>query len=161
MKKKLLFALVALLTTLSTQAADGDIFTAKTVEGVEMTFKVIDEAAKTCAVGANSISTSTSGTVTIPAKANGYSVTDIGYEAFSGCKDLTNIIIPKSVTFINDYAFWNCHGLTSIIIPEGVTSIGSAFYGCTGLTSITIPNGVTLIASYAFNGCRGDRKSVV
>ena len=70
MKKKLLFALVALLTTLSIQA-----FTAKTIEGVEMTFKVISEEDKTCQVGEGSSSaivSSTAGYLTIPVIAKGY-----------------------------------------------------------------------------------------
>lgn len=84
------------------------------------------------------------------------SVTDIGKEAFKDCSDLTNITIPDSVTNIGQVAFSGCAGLTSITIPDSVTNIGdSAFWGCTGLTSITIPNSVTSIGAGAFSGCAG------
>ena len=99
-----------------------------------------------------------SGTVTIPASivynSITYSVTSIGYSAFSGSSGLTSVTIPSSVTSIWDSAFDGCSGLASIIIPEGVTSIlYNAFYGCAGLTSVTIPNSVTSIGVDAFEGC--------
>ncbi len=82
-----------------------------------------------------------------------YSVTSIGYSAFSGCTGLTSIDIPNSVTSIGYSAFSNCSGLTSINIGNSVTSIGySAFAGCSGLTSVNIPNSVTTIGSSAFEG---------
>ena len=50
MKKNLLFALVALFSTVQLWAADGDSFTAQTTEGVTMKFQVISEETKTCQV---------------------------------------------------------------------------------------------------------------
>jgi len=47
MKKRLLLVLMTLLTTTAIWAAVGDTFTANTVEGVEMTFKVTNEGTKT------------------------------------------------------------------------------------------------------------------
>ena len=100
------------------------------------------------------------GAVTIPEKVKiggkVYSVTSIGYGAFTGCTGLTSIDIPNSVTSIDIYAFQGCTSLTSITIPNSVTSIGyCAFQSCKSLTSITIPNSVTSIGNYAFAGCSG------
>lgn len=79
----------------------------------------------------------------------------IGDGAFSGCNNLTSMIIPNGVTSIGDNAFWNCYSSTSVTIPNSVTSIGEgAFSVCTSLTSITLPNSITSIGGYAFSCCR-------
>ncbi len=82
------------------------------------------------------------------------SVTNIGFNSFSGCSGLTSITIGNGVTSIGEGTFSDCSGLTSITIPDRVTSIGGyAFNGCSGLTSVTIPDGVTSIRERAFSGC--------
>lgn len=98
------------------------------------------------------------GSVTIPSTVtyNGttYSVTAIGYGAFSRCRNLTNVTIATSITTIDNSAFSYCSGLTSVTIPNSVTTIGSSsFYECSSLTSVTIGNSVTSIAAYAFDRC--------
>ncbi len=125
--------------TLFVHAADGDYFTAKTIEGVEMSFKIISESDKTCKVDVKdypfvAISTKTTGTVTIPRNVNGYLVTGIGSEAFESCRSLTTVVIPNSVTNIEGAAFNGCTALTSITIPNSVKIIGrGVFYGCSSL----------------------------
>ena len=139
MKKKLLFAFVALLTTASSWADDGDVFTASTAKGVEMTFRVISETDKTCQVGIGeyiggyvpAISNGTIGAIIIPSTTGGYTVTSISDRAFIYCNGLTSITIPESVTSIGIFAFEDCTSLTNITIPESVTSIGNgAFQNC-------------------------------
>ncbi|MDR0605657.1 MAG: leucine-rich repeat domain-containing protein [Bacteroidales bacterium] len=99
-----------------------------------------------------------SGDVVIPStvtyNSNTYSVTSIGYRAFTYCIDLTSVTIPNSVTSIEEYAFTSCYNLTSITIPDLVTTIGNyAFSACYRLTSITIPNLVSTIGNHAFEDC--------
>jgi len=78
----------------------------------------------------------------------------IGDSAFSGCRSLSNIIIPDSVTSIGDGAFYGCSSLTNIVLPDSVTSIGSnAFRDCSSLSNIVILDSVTSIGDYAFEGC--------
>jgi len=89
------------------------------------------------------------GSYTIPS-----SVTSIGENAFSYCKNLISITIPSSVTSIGENAFSYCKNLTSITIPSSVTSIGeNAFCDCYNLTSVTIPSSVTSIGDFAFSRC--------
>ena len=117
----------------------GNSFTAKTIEDVNMTFRVLDVAL--CTVQVGSINTSTTGSVTIPEKVyyggKEYTVSSIGSSAFRSCSGLTSVTIPNSVTSIGSSAFQYCSGLTSVAIPNSVTSIGSsAFHSCSGLTSV-------------------------
>jgi len=88
-------------------------------------------------------------------------VTEIGDNAFYGCKNLTNVIIPNSVTHIGVSAFAGCSGLTSIVIPDSVTEIGhDAFIGCYGITSLSLSNSLTEISDNLFWQCKS-LKSVV
>ena len=63
-----------------------------------------------------------SGEIIIPSSVTynsvSYSVTSIGYEAFSSCTGLTSVTIPNSVTSIGDWAFYGCSSLTSVTIPQ-------------------------------------------
>lgn len=81
-------------------------------------------------------------------------ITSIRPHTFSGCSELSSIVIPDGVTSIQSGAFSNCTKLTSISIPGSVISIGPyAFRDCTNLTSITIPGSVTSIGEHVFTGC--------
>ena len=76
--------------------------------------------------------------------------------AFSGCSNLTSIIIPAGAHYIaiGNYAFSSCSSLTNIFIPDHVTSIGEyAFSDCSNLVSITLADDVQVIWPYAFNNC--------
>jgi hypothetical protein len=70
--------------------------------------------------------------VTIPG-----TVTNIGYEAFAGCTEMTNVAMVNSILEIEDDAFDNCTSLADITIPQSVTNLGDGtFTGCTALTSV-------------------------
>jgi hypothetical protein len=78
----------------------------------------------------------------------------IGNYAFSNCTSLTSITIPNSVTSIGYEAFYNCSRLTTVTFAEGFSmSIGNWFAGLTSLTTVNIPNSVTSIGNYAFFNC--------
>lgn len=59
-----------------------------------------------------------------------------------GC---STTFIPNSVTSIDSYAFYECRNLTSIVIPKTIAEIsnGAIFFGCNSLTSIVVEDGNT------------------
>jgi uncharacterized repeat protein (TIGR02543 family) len=65
------------------------------------------------------------------------SVTTIGSEAFSWCKNLTHIVISDSVTVIGIRAFYNCDSLTNVVIGGNVVSISLwAFDYCNQIANV-------------------------
>lgn len=80
--------------------------------------------------------------------------TKMGNFAFSGCTQLTSIVIPDTVTSLGNNAFTSCVKLTSIIIPDSVLEMGNnMFQYCSALTTAVIGNGIQTLSSSAFNGC--------
>ena len=76
------------------------------------------------------------------------------YGAFTGCNNLTTVILSDGVTSIGDSAFANLKGLSSITMGNGITEIGSgAFTYCKALYSVDIPDSVTTIGANAFADC--------
>ena len=147
-----------MLVSMAAWCADGDVFTAKTVEGVTMTFKVTSEANKECQVGDDepnsaSVAKSTAGAVTIPSNVNGYSVKSLGNKAFFECSNITTLIIPNSITWIGQYVFSGCTSLKEIEFPPSLKTIDR--YGCynSGVEKIVLPDGMTSIGNSAFRSC--------
>ena len=141
---------------------DGSTFTAKTDEGIDMVFTVLDNTKKTCQVGyldgsPDKIAVdkdAVNGPVTIPETVEGYTVVEIGKYAFYYVNEMSSVTIPNTVTSIEEFAFSCCYGLTSFELPASITTIGRyTFSGCVMLSSITIPNSVTSIGEFAFKGC--------
>ena len=153
MKKKLLLLTLSMVVPIAAWCEDGDVFTAKTVENIEMTFKVISEADKTCQVGKGlgatvepSISTEIVGHVTIPSEVNGYAVTTLAVNAFAGCTNLSSISVPNSVTAIGSSAFQNTQWYNDQ--PVGLVYAGNVAYKYKG----TMPSGTTI---ELLNGTKG------
>ena len=118
----------------------------------------------------------TSGTIIIPSKIDGVTVSGIKTDCFMGNQKITSISIPNTIsskisfkncknlksvqlsekmTTISDNMFYGCSSLNSITIPKDTTEIGTnAFYGCNSLTSVSIPDKVKSIGEYAFYNCK-------
>ncbi len=94
------------------------------------------------------------GSLTIPEKLNGRTVTQLANSAFENCTSLTGVTLSNSLTSIGSFAFKGCASLSSITMPDSITNIGqNAFENCTSLTNITLSNTLTSIGSSAFKGC--------
>lgn len=66
---------------------------------------------------------------------------------------LTDIVIPDCIKSIGDNAFSNCKQLTEITIPEGCTIGATAFGWCNNLERVTLPSDITEITTYVFADC--------
>lgn len=163
MKKQLLLFMV--LLPAMAWAAVGDEFT---VDGLK--YKVLSEDRKTVMLSGFNGEIQSNDLV-IPATVNGYSVTNIGLNAFDDCAVLTSVTIPSSVTFIDNHAFKGCSGLTSVHISDleawcGITfdnfqdsnpliHAHHLFLNGEEIKDLVIPNNVKSISNNAFTGCSG------
>lgn len=80
---------------------------------------------------------------------------NIKTEAFNGCINLNNVVIPASVQAIYLSAFLDCANLRSLTIAAGsdLRTIGESAFKASGITSFTVPGKVTAIAERAFRDC--------
>ena len=83
-------------------------------------------------------------------------ITAIRSNAFTNCRNLTEVTIPNSVKAIGSGAFSGCSALTSVNLPNGLKAIkSSAFLNCLRLSDVAIPGSVKTIEYCAFDGCKG------
>ena len=93
------------------------------------------------------------GTVVIPSRIGGITVTAIANNGLIGC-DFTSVTLSERITSIGEKAFLGCSALESIVIPSSVETISeNAFSQCTSLKTIDIPEQVTSVEYRAFSGC--------
>lgn len=141
---------------------DGDEFTAKTAEGVDMLFRIINVKDSTVQVGNGdshlhpyfndlvAINQQAKGTITIPNVVNGFRVVRIAEAAFFKC-NIEKVIIPEGITSLEKDAFFNCTKLHDVLLPNSLKSIADGSFYCCPLTSIIIPKNVEYISSKAFD----------
>ena len=85
--------------------------------------------------------------VWIPAKIDGYSVTQIASAAFQGNTSITAVTLPEGVRSIGNEAFRNCTALVSVSLPESLQTLGTdVFAGCTAL-AMTEHDGVLYLGN--------------
>ena len=134
---------------------EGDTFVAKNSEGVAVTYKVLSVEQKTCQVGDGSspaIDPNITGDVTIPASANGYSVTQVGDWAFQNC-DASFVSLPDGIEVIGEYVFVDCRQMKRIVLPKGLTQIGQAIVSCYSLEYLYWPKSITGRTLPTVNDC--------
>ncbi|KAK8836090.1 hypothetical protein M9Y10_040047 [Tritrichomonas musculus] len=86
------------------------------------------------------------GKVIIPHIIENYLVVSIGDSAFSGNKQITNIIIPDSILYIKKFAFYNCNNLEEMKLPNQLKELENEFISkCNKIKNITIPKSLTTI----------------
>lgn len=92
--------------------------------------------------------------ITIPS-----SVTKIGNSSFRG-SGLTSVNLP-GVKTIGYNAFEGCKQLTDVKFTEGILSFGGhSFYGCNALTDIDLPSSLRSIYSNAFRECHNIKRVI-
>ena len=85
-----------------------------------------------------------------------FRIVGISSGAFSDCRKLKTVKLPKSIRVIEEEAFINCKKLKKIEIPTSVTRIGKkAFKNCKKLSKIVFAGtNVKSIGKKAFNGIK-------
>lgn len=128
MKKRTLLLMFAMLSCIAAWSADGDTFTASTVEGVEMNFQIISEEENTCKSAGNYSSSTASipqdyeGMITVPSEANGYRVVEVGLYSFHKCQNVRMVTISEGIETIG-YAFYNAKNLKTLVLPKSLKTI--------------------------------------
>jgi len=80
---------------------------------------------------------------------------EIGDDAFTGCKKLTNIVLGKKVTTIPSNLYAGNTAIEKITIPATVDRIDDyAFSGCSALTEIIVPDSLTDVGLNVTNGSK-------
>jgi hypothetical protein len=70
-------------------------------------------------------------------------VTEIAYEAFSGCDSLTEMTIPYSVTSMGTGAFMNCGNLRSIRLSDNCPTVPAYAFSGIGISDMTFNGSIS------------------
>lgn len=77
----------------------------------------------------------------------------IGDRAFSGCKNLHQVVLPMSMEEIGGFAFENCSSLKSISLPMALKAVGDGTFKGTGLRTLNIPKSVYWLGDGILSEC--------
>lgn len=77
----------------------------------------------------------------------------IGSNAFQGCTELSQIVLPISLKEIGDYAFSGCKGLSTIMLPMKLQQVGKYAFASTNIKQINFPASLYWIDEGAFSDC--------
>ncbi len=92
--------------------------------------------------------------VTVPSALGGNPVSQIGFMAFQGRSDITEVVLSEGIAIIGNSAFSGCEGLKEVKLPKGLLEIRSgAFNGCLGLAEAALPEGLEKMYDDSFRGC--------
>ena len=78
------------------------------------------------------------------------SVTTIGAEAFTGCRNLERVVLSKNIKVLDEYVFAYCEKLTTLEIPDSVKRIEHSVFFETSIESVILSKNVKEIDLYAF-----------
>lgn len=163
--RKSILLIITIILGLSAYAQQQNYdFSYPATSGQTLYFRILDSRTRTAAVVAQRLRApqydkTPTGKLNIPGtviyEGNNYTVSEIGERAFTGCSDLTEVILPNSIEVIGAYAFSGCTSLLHANLPINLTKINSsAFAYCSVLTGqLSIPDKVSSIGSFAFAGC--------
>ena len=84
------------------------------------------------------------------------SITTIGNGSFAGCGSIRSIVIPETMERVGLNAFSQCKNLTEVVVSSHSKTIisNAAFQGCSSLTTVFLPESVTVIGENAFRDCQ-------
>lgn len=94
----------------------------------------------------------------IPHIINGQHIYGIGPQAFVGL-DITTLIISNGIIMIQDYAFADCKNLKNVMLPKTLIQIfAHAFDGCDSLEKLSIIGNIDTVETQSFANCENLRK---
>lgn len=94
----------------------------------------------------------------IPHIINGQHIYGIGPQAFVGL-DITTLIISNGIIMIQDYAFADCKNLKNVMLPKTLIQIfAHAFDGCDALEKLSIIGNIDTVETQSFANCENLRK---
>ena len=152
-----------------------DVFTAKTKEGIDMTFKVTSVIPMEVQVGDgtnSAIDKTYAGKITIPSSVTipspnlTFTVSEVGMNAFAACNSMTSVEIPVKIRTIGNRVFYGCESLKEVVLPNSIKTIPENMYlnytekpsyGWTSIDgaveNIHVPSSVNWIGRYSINQC--------